>query len=99
MAVGDAVTALQGEARRRSVEICRRLCEAVAQLAPPGLGYWSRTWDIVGDTDSELVSALTAWQADPTSEPCQQAVRDASAAVLRAWRQAVSEFEARGPSA
>jgi hypothetical protein len=77
----------------RATEICRRLATDVASIAPPGLGSWDRTWDIVADADTDFMIALTAWEADPTSEETKQQLRAAYARALDAWREAVAEWQ------
>ncbi len=79
------------ERRERGTALCRRLAADVASLTPPGIGSWSKAWDIVAGADAAFMIALTAWEAAP-SEPLRLRVRTAYDAVLDAWRQAAAEY-------
>src|SRR5690606_22256824 len=80
------------EIRERGAEVCRRLERAVAVVAPPGIGRWPRAWELVAPADAEFMAALSAWEADPTSEAARQAVRDTFSGVVGAWRLAAIEY-------
>jgi len=80
------------ERRERGTELCRRLAADVASIAPPGLGAWERTWEMVAPVDAEFMMRLTAWEAAP-SEPARLRVRDAYRAVLEAWRSAAATYQ------
>lgn len=80
------------EIRERGTEICRRLTRDVASIAPAGIGHWDRAWQIVAQPDADFMAALTAWESDPTNPTAKQRVRDCYAAVLEAWRRAVTEY-------
>lgn len=77
-------------------EICRRLTEDVASIAPKGIGRWDRAWEIVDQPSADFMAALSAWESDPTSEPAKQGVRDTYGAVLDAWREAAAAWEREG---
>jgi len=79
------------ERRERGTLLCQRLANDVGSLAPPGLGTWPRTWDLVAGADAAFMIALTAWEAEP-SERLRLRVREAYDAVLDAWRQAAAEY-------
>jgi hypothetical protein len=79
--------------RRRGTALCQRLARDVAALTPPGIGTWPRTWEIVADADARLLTALAAWEADAT-EANRRTLRDRTAGVLDAWRQAAAEYVA-----
>lgn len=76
----------------RARAICRRLTEDVASIAPKGIGRWDRAWEIVDSPSAGFMLALSAWEAEPTSESAKQAVRDSYGAVVEAWRQAADEY-------
>ncbi len=79
----------------RTRYVCRRLTERVGEVAPPGLGKWDRAWELVADPSTAFLDALTAWEGEdaPRSRARLQAAADA---VVRAWRLAGEEWEARG---
>ena len=80
------------ERRRRGTELCRRLAQDVAEIAPPSVGAWSRTWDLVAQADADFMASLTGWEADPTPATLDR-TSSAYRAVLDAWRQAARQFE------
>ncbi|MCH7532509.1 MAG: hypothetical protein IIB36_12240 [Gemmatimonadetes bacterium] len=80
------------ERRARGTELCKRLAADVAKVAPPGLGAWASSWDIVAEASAVFWIELTAWEAAP-SEPARLNVRAAYEAVLDAWREAAHQFQ------
>lgn len=73
--------------------LCEKLSEAVAHIAPKGIGHWDRCWQVVDAPSAEFMTALSAWEADP-SDVTMQRVSDAYDVVLESWRTAVAEFTA-----
>ena len=72
-----------------------KLAEAVAIIAPRGIGRWDRCWEVVDAPGGEFMTALSSWERDP-SDVTMQRVSDAYDAVMAAWRIAVSEYVAEG---
>ncbi len=79
------------ERRGRGTELCERLTQDVAEIAPPGIGHWDRTWEIVGPADAQFMVALSDWESEPTPEALAT-VTAAYDAVLDAWGDAVRRF-------
>ena len=75
--------------------LSRKLAEAVAIIAPRGIGRWDRCWEVVDGPGANYMTALSAWEIDP-SDVTMQRVSDAYDAVMAAWRIAVSEYVAEG---
>ncbi len=71
--------------------LCRRLAEAVAHIAPEGIGRWDRVWEIVDGSSATFMNALSTWEID-SSDLTMQRVSDAYDGVLKAWRIAAHEF-------
>ena len=78
-----------------AIELCQRLGRDVEAIAPPGLGGWSTTWELVGDAGASFIVALTAWEITG-SEADRLKVRDAYDRVLNAWRGAVAKYQREG---
>ena len=79
------------ERRVRGTELCQRLTQGVAEIAPPGIGHWARTWEIVGAADAQFMAALFGWESEPTAEALAT-VTAAYDTALDAWRDAVRQF-------
>ena len=75
--------------------LCQKLAEAVAKIAPNGIGRWDRCWEVVDAPSVEFMIELSAWEVDP-SDVTMQRVSNAYDAVMAAWRIAVSEYVAEG---
>ena len=75
--------------------LCQKLAEAVASVAPKGIGRWDRCWEVVDGPSAEFMTALSAWEIDP-SDVTMQRVSDAYDAVMAAWRVAVAEYTTEG---
>ena len=73
----------------------QKLAEAVAKIAPNGIGRWDRCWEVVDAPSAEYMIALSAWEIDPSNVTMQR-VSNAYDAVMAAWRMAVSEYVAEG---
>ncbi len=56
--------------------LSRKLAEAVAIIAPRGIGRWDRCWEVVDAPSGEFMTALSAWEIDP-SDVTMQRVSDA----------------------
>lgn len=80
------------ERREGGTRLCRQLGAEVARLAPPGIGRWEQTWQIVGDADTEYLIALTRWEATG-SEDDKPPLRAAYYGVRDAWRRAAAAYE------
>ena len=68
-----------------------KLAEAVAILAPKGIGHWDRCWKVVDGPSAEFMLALISWERSP-SDDAAMAVSSAYDNVLGAWRQAAAEY-------
>ena len=75
--------------------LSRKLAEAVAIIAPRGIGRWDRCWEVVDAPSGEFMTALSAWEIDP-SDVTMQRVSDAYDAVMAAWHVAVAEYTTEG---
>ena len=64
-------------------------------IAPTGIGHWDRCWEVVDAPSVEFMTALSAWEIDP-SDVTMQRVSDAYDAVMAAWSVAVAEYAAEG---
>ncbi len=70
-------------------EVSGKLMERIGQVAAAvPLGHWP---PIVDAPSSEFMTALSAWEIDP-SDLTMQRVSDAYDDVLDAWRQAAAEY-------
>lgn len=78
--------------RERGRELCRRLCQDVASIAPAGIGRWGRAWEIVDPPSADFMVVLFRWEqtGDDAERP---ALKAAYRAVLDAWRDAAAEYE------
>ena len=83
------------ERQAKAKILCEKLAEAVAGIAPEGIGRWDRCWQVVDAPSAEFMTALSAWEADP-SDMTMQLVHDAYDAGMAAWRQAASEYTTEG---
>ena len=72
-----------------------KLAEAVAIIAPRGIGRWDRCWEVVDAPGGEFMTALSSWERDP-SDVTMQRVSDAYDAVMEAWHVAVAEYTTEG---
>lgn len=79
----------------RTRYVCRRLTERVGEVAPAGLGKWDRAWALVADPSTAFLDALREWEEADTPAT-RDRLQDAADAVVRAWRLAGEEWEARG---
>ena len=77
--------------REKGRILCQKLAEAVASIAPKGIGRWDHCWEVVDAPSAEFMTALSAWEIDP-SDMTMQLVHDAYDAVMAAWRVAASEY-------
>ena len=77
--------------REKGRILCQKLAEAVASIAPKGIGRWDRCWEVVDAPSAEFMTALSAWEIDP-SDMTMQLVHDAYDVVMAAWRVAVAEY-------
>ena len=74
--------------------LCQKLAEAVASIAPKGIGGWDRVWEIVDGPSAEFMVALSGWETNPTDE-LRLRVSNCYDGVLAAWRQADVEYTRR----
>lgn len=74
--------------------LCEKLTAHVAVIAPTGIGRWN-PWKIVDGPSAEFMTALSAWETDPSDVTIQR-VSDAYDAVMAAWSVAVAEYAAEG---
>ena len=74
--------------------LCEKLAAQVALISPTGIGRWN-PWKIVDGPTAEFMTALSAWEIDP-SDVTMQRVSDAYDAVMAAWSVAVAEYAAEG---
>ena len=79
----------------KSKVLCERLHSQVAAITPSGISLWDRAWMIVDSPSATFMTALSAWESDP-SDVTMHRVSDAYDAVMAAWRVAVSEYVAEG---
>ena len=79
------------ERQDRGTELCQRLSQDVSDIAPPGIGHWETTWNIVSNADVEFMIALADWEGEPTSEALAR-VTAAYDSCLAAWTDAVRQF-------
>ena len=75
--------------------LCRSLNEEVSRMAPPGIGRDEKTWTTVGAEDAAFMIALSSWER-AGGGPEKAALKDAYWNVLRAWRDAIRQFERQG---
>ena len=80
--------------REKGRILCQKLAEAVASIAPKGIGRWDHCWEVVDAPSAEFMTALSAWEIDP-SDMTMQRVSDAYDLVLESWRFAAAEFTER----
>ncbi len=73
--------------------LCQKLAEAVAGIAPKGIGHWDRAWEIVDRPSVKFMLALTAWETNPSTDVAK-AVSRAYDDLLSAWRVAADEYAA-----
>ena len=71
--------------------LCEKLAEAVAKIAPNGIGLWDRCWEVVDPPSATFMSALSGWEVDP-SDVTMQRVSRAYDSVMAAWGVAVAEY-------
>ena len=62
-----------------------KLAEAVAAIAPKGIGHWDRAWQIVDGPGADYMLALISWEKSPSDEAAM-VVSVAYDGVLEAWR-------------
>jgi hypothetical protein len=82
----------------RSPLICRRLAKAVAMVAPAGLGYWPRAWELVEEPSRQFLDALDEWVCGGTAD-ARAELQMAADAVVAAWFSAAAEWEQLGQAA
>ena len=73
--------------------LCQKLTEAVANIAPRGIGRWDRVWQIVDAPSARFMLALSAWETGPSNDAAMN-VSSAYDDVLDAWRVAAAEYAA-----
>lgn len=77
--------------RRERVEhsrrICRKITAKINEISPPGLGHWTRTWDLVEAPSDRFLDALNRWIDEDTLET-RLAVQEAGDALLVSWSEA-----------
>ena len=71
--------------------LCAKLSEAVAHIAPGGIGRWDRVWEIVDRPSVKFMLALTEWETNPCTDAAK-AVSHAYDDVVTAWRVAADEY-------
>lgn len=76
--------------RAEGTRICGHLCEAVAKLAPPGIGERDDVWEAVAPATDGFMALLQAWERTG-NEADKQRLRDSYRALLDAWRNALSD--------
>ena len=79
----------------RGTILCQRLGDHVAAVAPTGIGHWDRCWEVVDAPSVEFMTALSAWEIEP-SDVTMQRVSDAYDTVMAAWHVAVVEYTTEG---
>lgn len=74
-----------------------RFAGRVRDIAPAGLGRWLPAWELVAGPTDDVLDAIHAWEAagdDPLNEAeLRQAVSDAVAVALDAWREAAEAWQ------
>ena len=81
----------QEERRDHTRLICRRLTAKVNDLAPPGLGNWDRTWELVEGPSGAFLDALDRWVDHDTPET-REDVETTALALLVAWKEAAALY-------
>jgi hypothetical protein len=81
----------QEERRDHTRLICRKLTAKVNELAPPGLGNWDRTWELVEGPSSAFLDALALWVDHDTPET-REDVETTALALLVAWKEAAALY-------
>jgi hypothetical protein len=81
--------------REKGTLLCRQLTDEIEAMAPPGIGRWERTWEIVATADSNFMIALTRWEQLGTEDTLPP-LRSAYLAVRDAWTKAIAEYERQG---
>ena len=84
----------------RSRNATRRLTEAVARVAPTGLGRWDRAWEVVAEPSRAYLDAIVQWENAPEDGPdevtLRKSVKVAADAVIAAWAEAAQQWAAAG---
>ena len=82
---------MTGKGRRILEKVVRR----IGEVSPPGLGQWSRAWNMIEEPSDAFLDALSAWEANDTSDT-RDALHSAATEFVWAWRQAAEAWEAEG---
>ena len=67
----------------------------IGEVASPGLGHWSRAWDMIAEPSDAFLDALAAWEANDTSVT-RDALHSAASEFVRVWRSAADAWDAEG---
>jgi len=79
------------ERREHSKRICQKITGKISEFSPPGLGHWSKTWDLVEAPSDRFLDSLGRWRDEDTPE-ARLGVQEAGDALLVAWSDAGDLF-------
>lgn len=75
--------------------IAERVAARVREVAPPGLGRWDLTWNLVAAPSDVFMDALAVWQEADTPATRSE-LATASTALVTAWSEASRHWERAG---
>lgn len=75
--------------------ICGKVSHRISEVAPRGLGRWGDAWHRVREPSDAFLDALAVFLEADTPET-RTRIQRAADALVRAWRAAGQEWEARG---
>lgn len=81
--------------------VARRVAARVTAAVPRGLGRWGPAWSLVEAPSRAFLDALDKWEhaddpSDTEEEALRDAVREAGARVIAAWKDAAEAWDAAG---
>lgn len=83
------------EDHERARVIAGRVAARVREVAPPGLGRWDLTWDLVAAPSDAFLDSLSEWEEADT--PTGRSELSATAtALVEAWAESARQWEAAG---
>ena len=83
-----------GQRQLKGREVCERLVQRIAEVAPTGIGLWDEAWTIVDGPSADFMVALSSWESDPTAASMAR-VTLTYERVVAAWGAAAVQYQRR----
>ena len=79
----------------RGRRVLEKVVRRIDDVAPPGLGRWGSTWDIISEASDRFLDALSRWEHED-SPSTRANLQNAADSFVRSWRAAAIRWEQAG---